>query len=329
VTSVFHFPIRNDVEFSAMFAVEEYRKNWKWNWKEHVLLLRQLWNENNPHTYIGKSLITLLLIGPMISPSNWFIAKEEKGEAELKATRRMDWYIFLWALTLTLILRSQTPSDPPGLLPRTWLRFVIGLPVGFRIFDSVSYRLYFLFCKSSWKPWKDARRSLAIALANLYEVVVAYGILYLLSGEICDGQQKLLTGRLDAVYYSFVTITTLGYGDFWPAGRFARFLVMSELATGITFLVVIIPSLVSLISESGGSAIEPHPAADVEDVIRKRAFAIYESGGRQTGHDREDWLQAEDEILKLKKTWLYKPILAVLLELWGTTLAWIRRGTRN
>ncbi|HEV2400133.1 MAG TPA: DUF2934 domain-containing protein [Candidatus Sulfotelmatobacter sp.] len=32
--------------------------------------------------------------------------------------------------------------------------------------------------------------------------------------------------------------------------------------------------------------------------IRERAYELYEVGGRKPGHDEQDWLQAEQEILK-------------------------------
>jgi Protein of unknown function (DUF2934) len=32
--------------------------------------------------------------------------------------------------------------------------------------------------------------------------------------------------------------------------------------------------------------------------IRERAYELHEVGGRKPGHDEQDWLQAEQEILK-------------------------------
>jgi len=32
--------------------------------------------------------------------------------------------------------------------------------------------------------------------------------------------------------------------------------------------------------------------------IRERAYELYEIGGREHGHDEQDWLRAEQEILK-------------------------------
>ncbi|MFZ0707270.1 MAG: DUF2934 domain-containing protein [Candidatus Korobacteraceae bacterium] len=37
-----------------------------------------------------------------------------------------------------------------------------------------------------------------------------------------------------------------------------------------------------------------------EEYIRLRAYQIYEQRGRQAGHDVDDWLQAETEILGKK-----------------------------
>jgi len=35
-----------------------------------------------------------------------------------------------------------------------------------------------------------------------------------------------------------------------------------------------------------------------QDTIRERAYELYESRGREPGKDEQDWLRAEQEILK-------------------------------
>jgi hypothetical protein len=37
--------------------------------------------------------------------------------------------------------------------------------------------------------------------------------------------------------------------------------------------------------------------AGLEEQIRRRAYELYEARGHEHGHDREDWLQAEAEVL--------------------------------
>jgi len=44
-------------------------------------------------------------------------------------------------------------------------------------------------------------------------------------------------------------------------------------------------------ADTNGCSIEGVP-----DLIRKRAFQFFEARGRQSGHQLDDWLQAEREI---------------------------------
>ncbi len=45
---------------------------------------------------------------------------------------------------------------------------------------------------------------------------------------------------------------------------------------------------------SGGKIISP----SLEEQISRRAYELYEQRGREHGHDNEDWVKAEREILQ-------------------------------
>ena len=51
-----------------------------------------------------------------------------------------------------------------------------------------------------------------------------------------------------AIYYSFVTLTTMGYGDIAPVSRVARMLAMLESTTGVMYMSILIARLVGLYS---------------------------------------------------------------------------------
>ena len=40
---------------------------------------------------------------------------------------------------------------------------------------------------------------------------------------------------------------------------------------------------------------------EIRDLIARRAYEIYESRGRQDGHDLENWLRAESELLRTSR----------------------------
>jgi hypothetical protein len=39
---------------------------------------------------------------------------------------------------------------------------------------------------------------------------------------------------------------------------------------------------------------------DLQELVRARAYELYEQRGREDGHDLEDWVQAESEIARTK-----------------------------
>jgi voltage-gated potassium channel Kch len=47
-------------------------------------------------------------------------------------------------------------------------------------------------------------------------------------------------------YYSFVTLTTLGYGDILPTNHVAEFFVYMEAIIGVFYMAIIVSSLISL-----------------------------------------------------------------------------------
>jgi hypothetical protein len=60
-----------------------------------------------------------------------------------------------------------------------------------------------------------------------------------------------------AMYFSFMTLTTVGYGDITPVADVARMLAMVEAMTGTLFVGVMIARLVCLYSTQGRSTCRP------------------------------------------------------------------------
>ncbi len=53
-------------------------------------------------------------------------------------------------------------------------------------------------------------------------------------------------------------------------------------------------------SSSGKVTMMPDTVSS-PDLIRERAYELYETRGREPGQDEQDWLRAEQEILKLER----------------------------
>jgi len=88
----------------------------------------------------------------------------------------------------------------------------------------------------------------AIAVYLLFGVLWAhaYHIASLLNAGSFRGPAEELSNVGGWVYYSFVTLTTVGYGDITPVSQVARTLSVGEALTGQLYLAVLIARLVAM-----------------------------------------------------------------------------------
>ena len=80
--------------------------------------------------------------------------------------------------------------------------------------------------------------------------VFSFANVYKQSGSIeieTEGKITTLEERTDAIYFSAVTVTTLGYGDFTPKPS-GRLYIVFQLASGLLLLLITIPVVAARIS---------------------------------------------------------------------------------
>ena len=153
-------------------------------------------------------------------------------------------YLLLAAIVLVVIMRLASERDDVPISPGSMVGFfgVIGL----------------LAAAAALKVVVSSKRVDS-------EVIYAALSTYLLAG-IFFGQLHLsvetywpgsYTGPTDfnevsAIYFSFVTLATLGYGDFLPKSDMARGLVVFEVIGGQLYLAVMVARLIGLFPSAKG-----------------------------------------------------------------------------
>ena len=78
----------------------------------------------------------------------------------------------------------------------------------------------------------------------LYPVVVLFALTYYVMQRNSPGQFDSLVTRTDALYYTVVTLGTVGYGDVHAIGQLARVVTMVQVA----FDLVVIGALIAVAS---------------------------------------------------------------------------------
>jgi hypothetical protein len=101
-------------------------------------------------------------------------------------------------------------------------------------------------------------------------MAILWAFAYALAARLVPNAFKLTVGPgpdrplagFEALYFSFSTLTTLGYGDIVPTAPVTRQLAILEATTGTIFVTVLIARLVSLYS-AGDQARSAPPSEDV------------------------------------------------------------------
>jgi hypothetical protein len=106
---------------------------------------------------------------------------------------------------------------------------------------------------------KDPSRSLFFAFGHYIEIGLSMGYVYWCLGTFNDAAMTISK----SVYFSFVTMTTIGYGDITPNSDLTRLLVTGHTIVGVFMLATVIGLFLSL--SSGGQQSSPPPKTDPGD----------------------------------------------------------------
>ena len=123
--------------------------------------------------------------------------------------------------------------------------------VGYRLVGAVNYPLCIIFVDTYSPKWRlrSLNRTLVLLILNYFEIIIGFASVYLRTQSIgYAGSLKPIVSRIEALYFSTVTITTLGYGDLQPISSLGRILAMVETIMGILLLVLVVSTFLRGIS---------------------------------------------------------------------------------
>lgn len=173
-----------------------------------------------------------------VSPMRWF--KSWWGCFKGKAGR----YLLFRFLVLLFALNSASSlCNKPSIGLLLW-NVILILGTIFILFDILVANTSIAFI--SRFP-AHPLRSVFFTIFGFIQIATAFSIFYVMLGNNLN--EELTPFR--AFYFSFITITTLGYGEILPQSEsyLAMFTIVSELLSGLFFLVVIFSLITSWVSE--------------------------------------------------------------------------------
>ncbi len=187
------------------------------------------------HDLLLKAALTLLLLNSLL------VADAARPAA--RALRRIGW--LLWGVSTAALLIDELGVDQAGVA--TW-----------RLVGLSAYTVLIAICAAGILT--VLFRAGRVTLDGIFASIVAYELIGLFFAQIYtmlmianpatlrlpDGMAASgATVQLEMIYFSFVTLATLGYGDIVPAGSLPRALTIIEAVSGQFYVAVVVAVLVS------------------------------------------------------------------------------------
>ena len=137
----------------------------------------------------------------------------------------------------------------------TWISHFVESPA-LSLIATVSGILFFAFMVVTilsfvLKQTKITPNVIYAAIVVYFSIAMMWGLIFILVEILQSGSINLVNSQVEGntfqfFYYSFVTITTLGYGDISPTSDIARSLALLEAVIGQIYLVVLVARLVGI-----------------------------------------------------------------------------------
>lgn len=174
--------------------------------------------------------------------------------------------ILFESLVALSVLAAVMPEAVKGrrllllLMAVAWPARVLTVWLEQRVLSAVTLGIWTLIgFLAAAEALRFAMRAAKVDARHLYAALSAYllaglcfGLLYWVLEQISAGSFSIRGefSQTTAIYFSFVTLATLGYGDITPRAEVARGLAVLEGVGGQLFLAVLVARLVSLYSKS-------------------------------------------------------------------------------
>ena len=169
----------------------------------------------------------------------------------------------LLAISLLAAVMPSAPGKARGLLLvviiASWLARPVTAWLGHQTLSQVTLSVWtFIGLFAAVAALRFAMRGTKVDAEHLFAALSAYllagiyfGLLYWALEQIHPGTVTAINfSRTGAIYYSFVTLATIGYGDIVPRTDIARGVAIVEGVGGQLFLAVLVARLLSLYSGS-------------------------------------------------------------------------------
>jgi len=191
--------------------------------QKRILNIKSIWNnDHQDDNGIEKIFRLLLSSSQLLFPGIYikYFSRKKGIEYQDLAT---DFYILLKVVFPVVILINQWQQ----------YRWVIIL-MTYVFLETIFYIPTLIFASDLFSRPRSYRRSMLLLFFNYLEIVFAYAVFYSCGNYL----NKPFQNWFDAIYFSIITSSSIGYGDFYPVETTGKFLVSTQALLFLFFIIL-------------------------------------------------------------------------------------------
>lgn len=204
--------------------------------EKRIQNIKAIWNnDHQDDNGIEKMVRLFLSSSQLLFPGIYikYFAFKKGAEYEDLA---VDFYVLLKVTFPLVLLVSGLHNNP----------FLVALLV-YVLLETILYIPTLIFASDLFSKPRSYKRSMLLLFLNYLEIVFAYAVLY-----SCDSYlNKPFSNWFDAVYFSIITSSSIGYGDFYPITTQGKFLVSTQALLFLFFVVLFLNFFSTKIKSKG------------------------------------------------------------------------------
>ncbi|WP_333600385.1 potassium channel family protein [Flavobacterium sp.] len=204
--------------------------------QKRILNIRAIWNNDHQDDNGIEKIVRLILsISQLLFPGLYIKHYSHKIGFEYQDLT-MDIYVLLKVAFPLLILMNHWQGNA-----------VLVTLMIYVLFETVLYIPTLIFASDMLSRPRSYKRSMLLLFFNYIEIVFSFGVLY----SCGNNMNHPFTGWYDPIYFSMVTSSSIGFGDYVPITTYAKVLVSIQALFFLSFVVLFLNFFSNKIKNKG------------------------------------------------------------------------------
>ncbi|MGO4821653.1 MULTISPECIES: potassium channel family protein [unclassified Flavobacterium] len=198
--------------------------------------IQAIWNNDHQDDNGIEKIVRLFLSSSQLFFPGIYIKYLASKKGPQYEDLALDFYVlFKVALPLLIIINGWQDNQ-----------FILGVMV-YVMLETVFYIPTLIFASDLFSKPRSYKRSMLLLFFNYLEMVFAFAVLYSCQNYL----NRPFEHWFDAIYFSTVTSSTIGFGDYYPVKPFGKFLVSMQSLLVLMYVVLFLNFFSTKIKSKG------------------------------------------------------------------------------